>query len=66
MRTLNEDDLAERDEWRHEARMEARETRRRHKCQCGDDLPGHCPGPMSCPYSDYNSGDETEPDEPNK
>lgn len=43
---------------RIEAMMERRASRRRHRCQCGDDLPGHCPGPESCPYSDFNRDDE--------
>lgn len=25
---------------------------RRSRCQCGDDLPGSCPGVANCPYSD--------------
>lgn len=36
-----------------ELRAEDREARRRanRRCQCGDDLPGHCPGPDACPYA---------------
>ena len=30
---------------------EARRRRRSQRCQCGDDLPGRCPGPASCPYA---------------
>jgi hypothetical protein len=37
---------------------ERRARNRAIRCQCGDDLAGHCPGPMSCPYSDFNTGDE--------
>jgi hypothetical protein len=62
MRTRTEDD-----EW--DSRMEyaeelaeARAAKRAHRCQCGDDLPGHCPGPASCPYSDVAS-DEGEDEE---
>ncbi len=32
--------------------------RRLHTCQCGDDLPGSCPGPMNCPYSDFAGDDD--------
>lgn len=46
------------DEMRREAVAHRRALRRAHVCQCGDDLPGHCPGPASCPYSDFNSNDE--------
>lgn len=38
-----------------EAREYAREQRRRQTCQCGSGLPGVCPGPLRCPYSDYNN-----------
>ena len=51
-----------------EARAEAMEARRRLGCQCGDDLPGRCPGPMNCPYSDYapddEDGDSSEDEDP--
>ena len=57
---MNQNDLDERFEERMEARAERRNERRSHKCQCGDDLPGHCPGPVSCPYSDFNNDDESE------
>ena len=37
-------------------RREAIDQRRRHAwsrhCQCGDDLPGYCPGPENCPYAE--------------
>lgn len=36
-------------------------TRRRmnhYRCECGSDLPGQCPGPAQCPYSDMNTQDE--------
>lgn len=50
---------------RIEAMMERRAARRRRSCQCGSDLPGHCPGPENCPYSDLNisedDADELEP-----
>jgi hypothetical protein len=41
------------EDYRREAIDERRERLRATRCQCGD-LPGHCPGPMSCPYSDFN------------
>jgi hypothetical protein len=37
---------------------EERAARRGRRCQCGDDLPGHCPGPRNCPYSDFNQDDD--------
>lgn len=43
---------------RREAIRERRLLRRRTRCVCGDDLPGHCPGPESCPYSGYNDDEE--------
>jgi hypothetical protein len=30
------------------------------RCQCGDDLPGICPGPANCPY---NRSEEQEPED---
>ena len=32
-----------------EARANARDERRAQRCRCGDDMPGHCPGPANCP-----------------
>ena len=29
----------------------AARRRMNRRCQCGDDLPGHCPGPDACPYA---------------
>ncbi len=43
---------------RREAIDERRARNRATRCQCGNDLPGHCPGPMFCPYSDFNDGEE--------
>lgn len=34
-----------------------RPRRRSEHCQCGDDLPGRCPGPDNCPFSDRNDDD---------
>lgn len=31
--------------------------RPKHDCECGVDLPGQCPGPAHCPYSEQNSID---------
>jgi hypothetical protein len=40
---------------------EPRRTVRMARCQCGDDdLPGRCPGPAVCPYSDLADHDELE------
>jgi hypothetical protein len=50
------------DELRREAIAHRRAMRRAHVCQCGDDLPGHCPGPAACPYSDFNTDEEAEDD----
>ncbi len=49
MRFVNED----RDEdLRREAILERRRARKRG-CECGDDLPGHCPGRDQCPYASH-------------
>jgi len=56
---MNQHDLDERFEERMEARAERRRERRSHQCQCGDDMPGYCPGPEACPYGDFND-DESE------
>lgn len=57
-REPNGDERYEDMEARHEAIAERRALRRSHTCQCGNDLPGHCPGPMNCPYSDYVTEDK--------
>lgn len=31
------------------------------RCECGDDLPGHCPGPAACPYASHPDDDECLP-----
>lgn len=36
------------------------DKRKSHRCQCGDDLPGKCPGPVNCPYSSVNSDEDDE------
>jgi len=41
------------DDARREAIDERRALSRATRCQCGDDLPGRCPGPQNCPYSDF-------------
>lgn len=46
------------EELRQEAIEQRRAMRRATQCQCGNDLPGRCPGPMSCPYSDFNQSDQ--------
>lgn len=44
------------DDHRYEARAEAKRERRAlyraTHCLCGDDMPGHCPGPDACPLCD--------------
>ena len=54
------DDYRDREELRREAIDHRRAMRRAFSCQCGDDLPGRCPGPQACPYSDFNADDEEE------
>lgn len=49
---------------RRDAIDERRARARASRCQCGDNLPGYCPGPMSCPYSDFNDGDGEEDNAP--
>jgi hypothetical protein len=45
------------DEYRDDGDHDPAPRRRSHACQCGDDLPGRCPGPANCPYAD-NGDDE--------
>ena len=40
-----------------EARADAREDRAASRCQCGDDMPGRCPGPANCPMCADDEGD---------
>lgn len=42
---------------RIEAAQERRERRSYGRCQCGDDLPGRCPGPQNCPQADNSEID---------
>ncbi|MGU9981499.1 hypothetical protein ACJ4V0_15800 [Phreatobacter sp. HK31-P] len=49
------------DDERRDAIDERRALARSRVCQCGPDMPGRCPGPRSCPYSDYS--EEAEEDE---
>jgi hypothetical protein len=47
----DEDREVERDEARHDARIEARARRHATQCRC-EPLPGRfCPGPANCPYA---------------
>lgn len=48
---------------RTEAACRRRAARRGHACQCGDDLPGTCPGPRNCPYSDFEADDDDDPED---
>jgi hypothetical protein len=54
--TRDPDDIDE--DLRREAIDERRARSRATRCQCGDDLPGRCPGPASCPYSDFHTAVE--------
>ena len=38
-------------ELRAEAALARRQRAWARTCQCGDDLPGYCPGPTRCPYA---------------
>lgn len=49
----DEDWRAEQAELRAEDLAERRRMNRR--CECGDDLPGHCPGPDACPYAHHDT-----------
>jgi hypothetical protein len=48
------------EDYRIEAMEERRARNRATRCQCGSDLPGTCPGPISCPYSDFNQSNDEE------
>ena len=48
-------DALEREEFEEERRARLRGGDR---CQCGDDLPGRCPGPHVCPANRAEPGDE--------
>lgn len=49
------------DDARRDAIDERRAMLREMRCQCGNDMPGWCPGPRFCPHSDYNREDEDSP-----
>lgn len=49
MRRDDEDWRAEQAELRAEDLAERRRMNR--GCECGHNLPGHCPGPDTCPYA---------------
>ena len=53
MREIDEDE-------RREAIDERRAYLRATRCQCGDDMPGRCPGPMFCPLCQSSSSDDDE------
>lgn len=40
-----------------------RERRRASRCQCGDEVPGCCPGPAYCPNSDYAADEDEDADD---
>lgn len=46
------------DEDERQEAIEERRAMRRARCVCGDDLPGHCPGPANCPYSGQGEPEE--------
>lgn len=58
----NEDyDFDERMDARQQVAEEAAYERRRFGCQCGNDLPGSCPGAINCEFSDcFESAEENE------
>lgn len=39
-------------------RRDAIDARRRTRCECGDDLPGRCPGPENCPYASHEDEED--------
>ena len=39
-----------------------RRRKTRHRCECGDDLPGFCPGPDACPMVARDGDGEQETD----
>lgn len=51
-------DRDEDDDLRREDIDERHARRRASACQCGGDLPGRCPGPQNCLYSDFAEGDD--------
>lgn len=40
--------------------MDWREPKRPTRCQCGDDMPGQCPGPSNCPYNQPDDEEATD------
>jgi hypothetical protein len=53
-REYDRDDYEE----RAEAKRERRALYRATHCQCGDDMPGRCPGPAACPLCELEIEDE--------
>jgi hypothetical protein len=51
------------DDLRREALDERRARSRATRCQCGDDLPGRCPGPAACPYSADEEAEDADADQ---
>lgn len=49
-------DIDDLDELRAQDRWERR--RRSQACQCGNDMPGHCPGPANCPMCEEDEEPE--------
>ena len=47
-REIDED---ERNSLRNQVKYHKIHIKQLNKCHCGDELPGHCPGPINCPYS---------------
>ena len=56
MREIDEDD-------RREAIDERRRYLRATRCQCGDDMPGRCPGPAYCPMCEVDPPEDDEQDQ---
>jgi hypothetical protein len=41
-----------------DAYLERKRLLRLTRCQCGNDLPGRCPGPSNCPYADVEEDED--------
>lgn len=43
--------------------FQIRPRRNLARCQCGDDLPGRCPGVAACPHADVGDDDQLDDDD---
>lgn len=55
---IDDDDFYEE---RAEARRERRALYRATHCQCGGDMPGHCPGHAACPMREQEKEEGDDP-----